>query len=58
MKLPTLQPNCVNMELLLNAVNHPENHTNLTVRISGLSARFICLDKAVQQEIIDRIAVI
>jgi formate C-acetyltransferase len=58
MKLPTLQPNCVDAELLRDAMKHPQNHPDLTVRISGLSAKFVCLDKTVQQEIIDRITIV
>jgi formate C-acetyltransferase len=58
LKLPTFQPNCVNVDVLRDAVKHPENHTDLIVRISGLSAKFICLDKSVQQEMIDRITLV
>jgi pyruvate-formate lyase len=39
---------------LENAVIHPELYTNLIVRVGGFCARFIELDKDVQQEIIDR----
>ncbi|MEI8078305.1 MAG: glycine radical domain-containing protein, partial [bacterium] len=33
---------------------HPERYPDLTVRISGLSARFTALSKAIQDEIIGR----
>ena len=52
--IPTLQLNLVNREDLLDAKIHPENHTSLTVRISGLSAVFIKLHENVQDEIISR----
>jgi formate C-acetyltransferase len=44
----------VNLETLLDAQQHPENHTNLSVRISGWSARFITLNEHWQQMIIGR----
>lgn len=51
---PTLQLNCVSRADLLDARSHPERHPDLMVRISGLSARFVCLDRNVQDEIIGR----
>jgi len=51
---PTLQPNCVSVADLRDAKLHPERHPDLTVRISGLSARFVALAPAVQDEIIAR----
>ena len=33
---------------------HPERHLDLQVRICGLSAYFVALDRAVQDEIIER----
>ena len=51
---PTLQFNCVSPEDMRDAQVHPEKHQHLTVRISGLSARFVALERAVQDEIIDR----
>jgi formate C-acetyltransferase len=53
-KGPILQPGAVSVEELRDAVKNPEKHKNLTVRISGLSARFISLDGDVQKEIINR----
>jgi formate C-acetyltransferase len=51
---PTLQPNCVSVQDLRDAQEHPEQHRDLTVRISGLSARFVALARDVQDEIISR----
>jgi formate C-acetyltransferase len=51
---PTLQPNCVSVEELRDAKLHPERHRDLTVRISGLSARFVALAPSMQDEIIAR----
>jgi pyruvate-formate lyase len=39
---------------LYNAMRHPEEYKDLIVRIGGLSARFVSLQKDVQQEIYDR----
>lgn len=50
----TLQLNCVSVEQLREAQKHPERHQGLTVRISGLSARFVALTREVQDEIIAR----
>lgn len=54
---PTLQPNFVAIEHLRDAQAHPDQYPNLVVRISGLSAHFICLTRAVQDEIIERAVV-
>lgn len=51
---PTIQPNVVSQEELLDAKVHPENHKNLIVRICGLSAYFVALTNEVQDEIIAR----
>ncbi|HEY3417053.1 MAG TPA: pyruvate formate lyase family protein [Armatimonadota bacterium] len=51
---PTLQLNCTPIEELRDAKLHPENHRDLVVRISGLSAHFVCLQPHVQDEIIER----
>ncbi len=53
-KIPTLQFNCVDVNTLKDAQSHPEGHRDLTVRISGLSAKFVALNKSVQDEIIGR----
>ncbi len=52
--IPTLQFNCVDIETLKKAQLEPENYKDLTVRISGLSARFVALMPEVQDEIIHR----
>lgn len=39
---------------LLDALEHPENHGNLLVRVGGFSARFIDLDRDTQREILSR----
>lgn len=51
---PTIQPNVVSQEELLDAKIHPEKHRNLIVRICGLSAYFVALTDEVQDEIIAR----
>ena len=51
---PTLQPNCVSVAALRDARQHPEQHRDLVVRISGLSGYFVALSPAVQDEIIAR----
>ncbi len=44
----------VGREDLKNAMEHPEDYPDLMVRVGGLSARFVELNKDVQQEIYDR----
>ena len=51
---PTLQPNAVSREDLLDAKVNPDKHRNLIVRISGLSAYFTALTPDIQDEIIAR----
>lgn len=50
----TLQTNAVSVTELRDAKLHPEQHQDLVVRISGLSARFITLAAEVQDEMISR----
>jgi len=52
--VPTVQPNVYSVEDLKEAQTHPELHQNLIVRICGLSAYFVALDKGTQDEIISR----
>ncbi len=52
--IPTIQPNCVDVDSLRRAQLEPEKYSNVVVRISGLSALFIRLEKDVQDEIISR----
>ena len=49
-----LQLNAVDRETLLDAREHPENHSDLLVRVGGFSAYFTKLSPEMQQEIIDR----
>lgn len=46
--------NVVPIEKLKEAMKHPEEHEDLVVRVTGFSAHFVQLDKAIQMEIIDR----
>ena len=50
----TIQINSVSLEDMKDAQKHPEKHQGLTIRIAGLSARFVCLGKELQDEIISR----
>jgi formate C-acetyltransferase len=49
-----LQLNAVNRENLLDAQRNPEAHQNLIVRVWGWSGHFVQLDKAYQDQIIER----
>ncbi len=49
-----LQINVIDKETLLDAQAHPENHKNLSVRVSGWNARFATLDKHWQDMVINR----
>ena len=49
-----LQLNTINRDVLLNALEHPENHRNLIVRVWGWSGYFNELDAPFQQHIIKR----
>lgn len=49
-----IQFNVVDRDTLLDAQQHPENYSDLLVRIAGYSARFVSLSKAMQDEIIYR----
>lgn len=51
---PTIQPNIVSVDALKAAKESPENYKQLIVRICGLSAYFVALGPAVQDEIINR----
>jgi formate C-acetyltransferase len=52
----TIQLNCVSTAQLRDAQRDPERHRDLQVRVCGLSAYFVALDRAVQDEIIARTA--
>jgi pyruvate formate-lyase/glycerol dehydratase family glycyl radical enzyme len=49
-----VQFNMISTETLLDAQRHPENYTDLIVRVAGYSALFVTLDKATQDDIIAR----
>ena len=50
-----LQLNTVNLDKMLDAQKHPENHRQLVVRIWGWSAYFVELDKEYQDHVFSRI---
>lgn len=49
-----VQINVVNKDDLIEAQKNPDKYQDLIVRVSGFSARFVVLDKSVQDEIIER----
>jgi formate C-acetyltransferase len=49
-----VQFNTVSTETLLDAQQHPEEYRDLVVRVAGYSALFVTLDKATQDDIIER----
>jgi len=49
-----VQVNSVGAEVLRKAMAEPANHQNVIVRIAGYSARFVTLDRLVQEEMIER----
>ncbi len=49
-----MQINATSREVLIDAMNNPENYGNLVVRVSGFSAFYVTLDKAVQLDILNR----
>ena len=49
-----LQLNSINREVLLDAMEHPENHKNLIVRVWGWSGYFNELDVEFKKHIINR----
>lgn len=54
LKLWHAQFNVINRETLIAAQQHPEQYKNLLVRVSGFSAYFTDLSKAMQDDIIGR----
>ncbi len=49
-----LQISCLSREEMLDAIEHPENHKNLVVRVGGFSEYFNRLSPDLQQTIINR----
>ncbi len=49
-----LQINVVDPEVLMDALQNPENHQNLVVRVGGFSDNFVKLSKPIQEEVIKR----
>lgn len=52
--LDMIQFNIVDTAVLKDAQEHPERHQDLIVRVSGYNARFVELDKFVQDAVIER----
>ena len=48
------QFNVIDKETLLDAQAHPEQHSDLVVRVAGFSAYYVDLTKPVQDQIINR----
>jgi pyruvate-formate lyase len=50
----SLQVNMLDADMLIDAQQHPENYTNLLVRVTGYNAYFNAIGKELQDEIIAR----
>lgn len=49
-----LNVNALNRDLLLDAMDHPENYPQLTIRVSGYAVNFVRLSREHQLEVISR----
>jgi formate C-acetyltransferase len=49
-----MQFNIVDRDVLLEAIDHPERHRNLLIRVAGYSDYFTLLSRDIQQEILSR----
>lgn len=49
-----MQINATSREVLIDAMEHPENYGSLVVRVSGFSAFYVTLGRDVQEDILNR----
>jgi formate C-acetyltransferase len=49
-----IQINSVSRDILIDAMEHPEQYEDLVVRVSGFSAYYTTLDRKIQVDILER----